>query len=81
MHTLLQRKDEELNKRIYNAQKNNPSKGDWIELVHQYFKDLGIPFDKEEIKKETKLEFNSIDDLKSEQNEHSKICNFFVQLF
>ena len=59
MHTLLQRKDEELTKRIYNSQKNNPSKGDWIEMVHQYFKDLGTLFDEQEIKKETNVEFKS----------------------
>ena len=38
--------DEEVTKRIYNSQKNNPSKGDWIELIQQDFRDLGIPFDK-----------------------------------
>ena len=59
MHTLLQRKDEELNKRIYNAQKNNPSKGDWIEMVQQYFIELGIPFNDKEIMRETKVEFKS----------------------
>ena len=91
LHTLLQRDDEELTKRIYNSQKNNPSKGDWIELIQQDFRDLGIPFDEDEIKKETKVEFKSrikkllrvnfFEDLKNAQKEHSKIRNICYQTF
>ena len=55
LYTLLQWEDEELTKQIYNAQKKIPSKGDLIELVNQDFKELGIPFDEQKIKNESKL--------------------------
>ena len=44
LQTLIQRDNEELTKIIYNAQRNNPSKGDWIEMIQNDFKDMGIPF-------------------------------------
>ena len=85
LHTLLQRDNEELTKRIYNAQRNNPSKGDWIEMIQNDFQDMGIPFVEEEIIKETKCEFKSkikrilrnlmFEDLKKEQKGHSKISH------
>ena len=87
----MQREDEELTKRIYNAQKNNPSKGDWIEMVQQDFKELGIQFNDEEIMKETKVEFklrirnvlgdHMFKELKRAQQEHSKISSIIYKTF
>ena len=33
LHTLLSRNDQELNKRVYKAQKENPSPVDFVELI------------------------------------------------
>ena len=33
LHTMLFRNDQELNKRVYQAQKENPSPGDFVELI------------------------------------------------
>ena len=91
LHTLLQRNDEELTKRIYIAQKKNPLKGDWIELIQKDLEDLGIPFDEEVIKNYTKCEFKStirrllrehmFEDLRDDQKEHSKIKNICYPRF
>ena len=42
LQTILKRSDDEITKRVYQAQKNNSSPGDWCELVGPDFKDMGI---------------------------------------
>ena len=46
----------ELTKKIYNAQKENPLKGDWILMVKQDFEDIGPIFNEKEIIKETQFQ-------------------------
>ena len=36
--TIVQRSEEELSKRIYNAKQANPNKGDWIHYLKEDFK-------------------------------------------
>ena len=92
LHTLLQRNDEKLTKRVYNALKKNPLlKGDWIELIQVDLEDLGIQLDEEVIQNYTKCEFKStirrllrehmFEDLRNDQKEHSKIRNICYQRF
>ena len=57
--TIIKRDEDELTKRIYVCQKNNPVKGDWIELVKKDFADLEIDMDEELISKETKSQFKT----------------------
>ena len=44
-----------LKNKIYNAQKENPLKGDWILMVKQDFEDIGPIFNEKEIIKETQF--------------------------
>ena len=45
-----------LKNKIYNAQKENPFKGDWILMVKQDFEDIGPIFNEKEIIKETQFQ-------------------------
>ena len=57
--TILKRSDDEITKKIYNCQKKNPVKRDWIELINKDFSDIGMEINEERIKNETKMEFNA----------------------
>ena len=91
LQTILKRDKEELTKKIYNAQKKNPLKGDWILLVQKDFEEIGLDFDEEQIIRETKCEFKTrikrslrahmFSELKDEQTQHSKISNICYQNF
>ena len=80
LQTILKRDNEELTKKIYNAQKANPIKGDWILMVKKDFEEIGLIFNEEEIIKESKFQFKErikkslrahmFSKLKVEQNEH-----------
>jgi hypothetical protein len=41
LHTIVTREDEELTKRVYLAQKSNPSPGDFVKLIENDFKTIG----------------------------------------
>ena len=91
LQTILKRDNEELTKKIYNAQKANPIKGDWILMVKKDFKEIGLIFNEEEIIKESKFQFKErikkslrahmFSKLKVEQNEHSKISHICYSSF
>ena len=49
LHNILNRSEGELVRRVYIAQKNNPTKGDFIELVKKDFHDMCEPFDEDSI--------------------------------
>ena len=57
--TILKRSDNEITKKVYNCQKENPVKGDWIELLRKDFTDIGMEMDEEKIKSETKMQYKS----------------------
>ena len=42
LQTILNRSDEELTKRVYNAQKKNPLEGDWVKMVEKDFEVIGF---------------------------------------
>ena len=81
LHTILQRSNEELTKKVYEAQKSNPTKGDFYELVTKDLNILDITEDyikmcsKVALKRQLKekLQNSALDYLKQKQQEHSKI--------
>ena len=81
LHTILQRSNEELTKKVYEAQKSNPTKGDFYELVKKDLNVLNITENyikmcsKVALKRQLKekLRNSALDYLKQKQQEHSKI--------
>ena len=83
LQTILKRQNSELTKRIYMAQKENPTKGDFFCLVLNDFKLIGEPMDENEIaSKSSKCHKNYIKQrireaafgyLQEKQQNHSKI--------
>ena len=49
IRTILSKDDSELVKRIYRAQANNPSLGDYVELIKSDFQTIEVPFEETEI--------------------------------
>ena len=49
LRTILSKDDSELVKRIYRAQANNPSLGDYVELIKSDFQTIAVPFEEAEI--------------------------------
>ena len=85
LHHLLGREDRELIKRVYKAQKESPTPGDFVELVKEDLNVIGEAFDEETIFMRSKDQFKTIikekirqsafRDLKNLQMKHSKIMN------
>ena len=59
LQTILKRPDDELNKRVYNCQKKNPSEGDWCQLVRKDMESLSIGMTDEEIKEESNSSYKT----------------------
>ena len=57
---ILQNSDDELVKKVYNAQKVLPVKDDWIFSVKEDLEILGIPFDEENIRTTKKESFKKL---------------------
>ena len=78
-------------KRVYQAQKENPSKGDFIELVKTDLDMIGEPFNEEEIISKNKNTFKThikrkvieaaFRDLKNTQRTHSKVKDIVYEKF
>ena len=60
LHTIVTRDDKQLTKRIYNAQKHDPTKGDWIHHINEDKELLEFTMDEDEIKSTTSKEFKHI---------------------
>ena len=45
LHTILQRPETEIIRKVFTDQKKNPCKGDWITLVEADMSDIGIDFE------------------------------------
>ena len=58
--TIVQRSEEELIKRIYNAQKENPNKGDWIHYLKEDFKYIKEDINETEAKEKTKYDYKKL---------------------
>ena len=54
LHTILGRDKDELTRRVLEAQINNPTKGDFIELVEKDMGMIGEPLDKEGLSSQNK---------------------------
>ena len=83
LQNILTREKEELIRRVYEAQKSNPTHGDFICLVKRDLEDINEPFDEEKIASLSKLQLKThirkkigqlvFNDLKLKQDTHSKI--------
>ena len=60
LHTILQKSDSEMVKRVYEAQKEDPSPGDFIELVRQDCEAIKLGLSDQEISSVTKHKFKNI---------------------
>ena len=83
LHTILTRSDEELTKRVYIAQRESPTKGDFFNLVTEDFKKICKILDEEKIVSKSKeahkrnikttIMIAAFQDLKERQSKHSKV--------
>ena len=73
LHNILNRSEGELVKRVYVAQRNNPTKGDFIELVKQDLNDIGEDFDEEKMRCQTKTIIK--DHIKNQIKEAENLCS------
>ena len=91
LKNILSRSDEELIKRVYTAQRDNPTQGDFVELVRKDLEDIDELFDEEAIcsqdnslfKKclKKKIKQVAFRDLKEIQSSHSKVKNITYDNF
>jgi hypothetical protein len=83
LQTILKRNDCEIVKKIYNAQKNRPCKGDWINIIDNDFEALKLNINEDIIMNMTDREYKKIIkykvrekayiDLRSKQKTHKKV--------
>ena len=59
LHHILGRNKEELIRRVFNAQKDNPTPGDFIELVKGDLANVEVAYDEENIWSQTKIQFKN----------------------
>jgi hypothetical protein len=71
--SILQQPEEELVKKVYNAQKMFPVKDDWINQIESDLEDLGIEFDENQIKNTKKAKFKQIVQEKMREASHSHL--------
>ena len=82
LHHTLNRSDSELIQRVFSAQRESPTPGDFVELVKEDLNNIGEAFDEETICMRSKDQFKKIikenirlsafRDLKNLQMKHSK---------
>jgi hypothetical protein len=83
LNEIITREDNELVKRIYRAQKDNPTRGDFVELVTEDLKTIKEDFDEDIFLKYSKIEFKNhikkkikteaLNQFKLAQEGHSKV--------
>ena len=83
LQTILKREDGELTKRIYKAQADNPTSGDFVELVKEDFKMIDVEYDEGKITNMSreaykhlikgKIKMAALNYLRKLQDKHSKI--------
>ena len=83
LQNILNRDKEELIRRVYEAQKNNPTRGDFILLVKKDLEDINEPFDEDKFTSLSRFQLKThirnkiqklvFDDMKLKQGTHSKI--------
>ena len=60
LHNILQKDGSELIRKVYEAQKDNPTPGDFCELVRDDCRDIDLNMSDEEIAKHTKKQFKNL---------------------
>ena len=83
LHHILGRNEGELIKRVYEAQRDNTTPGDFVDLVKADLSNIGEIFDEDNIKLQgkhifkthikNKIKARTFEDLKSQQQKHSKV--------
>ena len=83
LHNIVSRDNSELLYRVYSAMKNEPIKGDWINIVRKDMEEMDIKFSDDEISMMSKTDFKSIvkkkmrkhvlDELNTMKEGHSKV--------
>ena len=83
LQTILKRSDDEITKKVFECQRNNPVKGDWSEMVKRDFSNIDMTMDEELIKSESKNQYKlrlkkhmksyMLIELEKQQKEHTKI--------
>ena len=75
LQNILKKSKEEVVRKVYEAQKVNPVKGNWTELIKRGFNDVGIHLDEAEIIAKSKSEHKCT--VKRSMNQHvfSKLKN------
>ena len=91
LHHILSRNSEELKRRIFEAQKSTPTKGDFYCLVTGDLEEIGEELNKEKIMYMSKIQFKThikkqlnqiiFSDLKMLQNSHSKVRDIIYPQF
>ena len=86
LQTLLKRDDNEITKKVYEAQKKNTVKGDWVDMVRTDFTNIEMELNEEAIKHESKQQYKlrlnkqnknyMLQELKKKQNNRKKIKDF-----
>ena len=78
LYHILNRSSEEVIKKVYEAQKKDPVKDDWVQLVEDDMKELNIKI--EDLKKTKKIKFKKI--LKGKIQESSfRVLKNIAELF
>ena len=70
---ILQTSNDDLVKKVYEAQKLFPVKDDWVTTVEEDLDELGIPFDEEQIKTTKKEAFKKMVNMKIREACHSSL--------
>ena len=87
MNHILQRNDNELVKKVLLAQKNNPVQGDFVKLVQNDLKELGLTYEQVSSSKMTKIALKSharnvaFNKLKEIQSKHTKVKHINYSIF
>ena len=91
LHTILQKDETEMVKKVYEAQKTNPSPGDFIEIVRKDCENISLDLSEKEIYQISKQKFRIIvkskilnaafSFLKNLQEKHSKMKNIEYERF
>ena len=86
LQNILKRPQNEILRKVYQSQKENPVDGDWVNYVKNNFEEVGMVFDEEAIMSESKYNYKkevktTFEKLKQTQAGHSKISHLCYKSF
>ena len=89
--TIVTRSEMELIRRVYNAQRDDPVKGDWVNILKEDFKYISEEVNEEDAKSTSKFEYKKniknkirqkvFEDLKQVKETHRKVRNIKYESF